>query len=348
MSDNFKDTLMQALHTSAKYFNAGLTPDESVAKTAQELNFNLDQTHRLVETFNTARTIFHYKTAADRSATFPLSDKDAVTQLMFNEPAKAKAASTQDYSVYKARELDYTGDTVLGRDGLQIMKAAEQSVQFDDTNLETQSQKAMQLIHIQRDLAETARGEANTWACKAGQLLSKLARDLSVGYIENCVDRYSRLKIACKDYPAINKLAECMPKHIQAQPIQGLVDDRDLTSYAAILKEAGDTMLVESEMLAISDQLNKEASAFEREFMELLSLILPQKKAESLGDLVSPDFFKSAQRAKEQAPSAPSSKKGPDVVDALSGAAMSKGIPSLVSSIPSALIGDQTKENKQL
>jgi len=289
-SITFKETLMQALHKAAEYFNAGSTPDDAVAKSASEYNFNVDQTSRLVETFNTARTIYHYKTAADRSSEFRLANKDGVLAIMYAKEPEAKAATAPDYSQYDQKEQNYRQDTVLDARGFPELKFAAHD--FLDSTIDTQAVKAMTILNVQRDLAETARHEANTFAIKAAEILSEVAADLRRGYIEDCVARYSRLCAACKE-PVMAKLAEHMPSHIKAQPVDGLVDDRDLQEYVTRIKDAAWHTQVESEMLAVAGQLHKEADQFEREFFELLCF-LPQKKAESLGDLVSPGFFKRA------------------------------------------------------
>ena len=67
MSGPFKDRLVSALHESVGYFNQDNDPNAAVAKAAASNDFNIDQTRRLVEMFNTARTLYHYKSASDRT-----------------------------------------------------------------------------------------------------------------------------------------------------------------------------------------------------------------------------------------------------------------------------------------
>ena len=62
---SFKDDLGEALQKAVSYYNEGSSPSEAVVKSAMDMGFNLDQTDRLVEKFNTARTIHHFETHPD-------------------------------------------------------------------------------------------------------------------------------------------------------------------------------------------------------------------------------------------------------------------------------------------
>lgn len=73
-----KDRLMTALHTAVQHFNTSQDPDDAVVKAAMENDFNVDQATRLAESFNAARTIYHYKTASDRTTDFALCNPAAV------------------------------------------------------------------------------------------------------------------------------------------------------------------------------------------------------------------------------------------------------------------------------
>jgi len=103
----FKDKLMTALNDAISNFNGGADENESVVKAASSHGFNPEQTLRLVESFNTAKTICFYKHADDRSAAFPTADPDAVIADLFGKKEEEKAASAmtddsyEDYSYYE-------------------------------------------------------------------------------------------------------------------------------------------------------------------------------------------------------------------------------------------------------
>ena len=110
----FKENLMSALKRAVDLHNSGSGDNESVIKSASEHDFNPDQTQRLVETYNTAKTICFYKTADDRSQKFTLADGGAVAKNLFKDRLpEYKSADTlkiHDYSVYDdAVQMDEIG-----------------------------------------------------------------------------------------------------------------------------------------------------------------------------------------------------------------------------------------------
>lgn len=306
---------MGALHSAVRHFNEGADPNAAVVKAAMEHDFNADQTTRLVETFNTARTIYHYKTANDRTAEFALANSAAVIPAIFEdvEEKKSEDVVNHDYSSYDLPEANY-------QDGLEIKGAAGvrdidlgTPTEFMDTSLETQAERAMRVLHVQRDLAKTARSEARVAATKAADILTKLATTLGRGYEEECQERYNRLvagydKQASDRYkdqfgPVMCKLAEFVPgwmnKGAENVDLGPVVDDRDLQEYVGQLKEAKEWMEAESEMLAVAGTLDKEADAFEREWMETIQPVFPEKEADSLVNFIHPGLRKAAQARTE-------------------------------------------------
>jgi len=309
----FKESLMNALHSSVRYFNEGVDPNRAVIKAAQDFDFNPDQTTRLVETFNTARTIYHYKSAADRTLPFSIADSAVVIPAIFEtkKTAEKPSQSTHDYSGYEIPEADYRDSTMIkasvGVNDVDIPAPRE----YLDTNLNSQGIRAMEMIRTQRKLAEAARDESRVHATKAATIFTAVANELSRGYEEQCQDKYNRLvggyqKYASKDMvefwnPVLTKLGEFMPKWMvkgaEAVKEETVYDDRDLTAYTDLLKEAKGLMEIEAEMLAVASVLEKEASDFEREWMEAIAPVLPKvtkKEAASLTDFIDSRLLKAA------------------------------------------------------
>jgi hypothetical protein len=315
----FKDNLMGALHTAVRYFNSGVGPNEAVVKAAQEHDFNSDQATRLVETFNTARTIYHYKSAADRTTPFALADSAAVIPLLFKQEQKkadVPATANHNYGDYDKPEADY-------RDGLEIKSAAgvrnidiPEPRKFLDTSLNAQGIRAYEVLHMQRELAKAARDESRVAGAKASQILSKVAGDISRGYAEIQQDVYDRLVSGYLAHataqtkeqwgPVIQKLGEFVPKWMQknAEKVEDyvVVDDRKLEPYLELLKEAKGWMEAEAEMLAVASQMEKEANDFEREWTETIAPVLPKvppKEASTLADFIDFRLLKVAQEQPE-------------------------------------------------
>lgn len=79
----FKERLMEALESAVREYNVGHDADAAVVKTAEAYRFNPDQSKRLVELFNTAHAVAHYKQAADKTAHFPLARMSEVLSHLF-------------------------------------------------------------------------------------------------------------------------------------------------------------------------------------------------------------------------------------------------------------------------
>jgi len=293
----FKDSLMTALHAAVGHFNAGLDPDAAVVKSAKDHDFNADQASRLVETFNTARTIFHYKSAADRTVDFKLADADAVIPQLYatDDTAAPDAGGNFNYDEYERPELHWA----------ERKKAS--AVDFDaptdyaDTNLDTLASRANKYIRTHRQLAEMTQDESRVSATKAASILAKLASSLSTGYEENCRDRYGRL-VSGYAYnnefqPVVAKLGEFMPAQYQEVMLSKMpvVDDSDLGPEIALMKQAKEWMEAEAEMLALSGHWDKAAADFEAEFTAAIAPILPQKRASAgLACFLNPRLLKAA------------------------------------------------------
>ena len=304
MYGSFKESLMAALHSAVKNFNESGDPNAAVIKAAQAHDFNTDQTTRLVETFNTARTIYHYKNAADKTAEFSLADASAVLPALFKQeaaPVAKSAGDLYDYTDYGIKEADYRDQMVVksasGINDFEISAPTE----YNDTSMDTLGSRAQQILRVQRGLADAARDESKLAASKASEILSKTAAAISRGYQEQCQDKYNRLMAgycteASPEYkdqfgPVMSKFSEYVPKWLgEAQrgvKVGYAIEDSDLQCYVEPIKEAKYWMEQESEMLAIAGQLDKEADDFEREWMEAAMLSYLSKSSEKAADTMS-------------------------------------------------------------
>lgn len=89
-----KDKIKKALEDAVGYYNDGLSANEAVVKSASEHDLTIDQTDRVVEGFNTAKTINYFdKNASDRTGKFDLASKREVTLSLFGSGAREKKAS---------------------------------------------------------------------------------------------------------------------------------------------------------------------------------------------------------------------------------------------------------------
>ena len=368
----FKDRLITALHTAVQSFNESNDPNEAVVKAAQEHDFNLDQTRRLVETFNTARTLYHYKSAQDRTANFALADADEVLPRLFDVKAPEKKAQAADYSCYQAPERDWRHNQNLEKAASWTPSLSEPAPTADGV-----STQAMKALRGYRQTIKIAQDEARIAASSAAFCLTKLAnlfaRGSNKGLLE---DQYARLIVAYgKDPehgPVVSKIASFVPQKDQAPASlvtrynrDAVIDDRDLGQHLELLKEAKNYLEVEAELLAGAGVLQKEADSFEHDFMQEIAPFF-QEQARDLSSFIRPEILKAAQ----QAPKSPKpmthnlygepveiakdddGPKNPGLHDAIAdtvGGAMGKSMAGYIDTgVERAFTEPQARENKAL
>ena len=81
----FRMTLLKAAQDAIQRYNEGLDDKEAIKKTAEDYGFNMEQTRRLVETYNTAKTISFFKQAEDRTEHFNIVPAEDVLVEMFDK-----------------------------------------------------------------------------------------------------------------------------------------------------------------------------------------------------------------------------------------------------------------------
>ena len=264
----FQDKLMGALKDAVSSYNNGVTPTNAVIKSAQQHNFNIDQTQRLVETFNTARTIHHFKKYAQQDnkiKEFELADSDQVVLALFNKP-EIKAAQDIN-SEYTQAPRNYNNPDFE----LPPIKTAE----FNDTDLNTQITRAQKYIRSVTQLIKEASDQAATAVNKADLIIESLASLLKLGTVDVCKDRCNRLFLSMMDTDActasLTHLNEKLPKHMIATQDElskygSVVDDRDLKTYQNSIKEAGDLFRTALELTVDHNNLVKSLNEFKDEF----------------------------------------------------------------------------------
>lgn len=84
ISPEAEQRLIDSVQQAIGLTNAGGDPSEAVAKVASDRGYNTDFTARMVEMYNTSRTLAHFKQASaeERAADFPLADLAKVAELL--------------------------------------------------------------------------------------------------------------------------------------------------------------------------------------------------------------------------------------------------------------------------
>lgn len=292
---SFKEKLRdEILPKAVEYYNSGVGMNESVVKTAEDFNLNLEQVDRLVETMNTARTIAHYeKNAEDRTQNFEIADKDAVRRLLVSEPAEKKASAGDqawyDYSFYDSEETDrrsaYSGTP-------ELVKAAEAIEDRNGVKALSERQVVSEVVAYAdrlEGLRKFASSRADMAESDIATNISKIASMLSRGYDSDA--RYAMFKTSL----SLAKKASIIPSieaeipdyvvkaaepHMKALRRMNVVDDSSVEAEVKMACDALDDM-------EIAAKLRKEAERYAKEEAGL------RKKIAEYGELVGGkvDFF---------------------------------------------------------
>ena len=233
----FKENLMSALKRAVDLHNSGSGDNESVIKSASEHDFNPDQTQRLVETYNTAKTVCFYKTADDRSQKFTLADGGAVAKDLFKdrlpEAKSADVLKIHDYSVYdEAILMDEVGtswvlDEVKSASANEPVKLNDHqlaskfkevdslkmaAVKASDAALMVDSAYGMAINDIARDIGMDKIAEAYT------ALQAQPRCDMAAQVLEDIVARFTGFdKAAAPDFTMFDaQHPEIMAKYAEA------------------------------------------------------------------------------------------------------------------------------------
>lgn len=87
MSKEAEKRIVTALETAISLTNSGSDPNEAIRKVAEDCSFTPPIIRRMVEAYNTSRTLAHLKKASgeDRATTFPLADPAVILGTMYPE-----------------------------------------------------------------------------------------------------------------------------------------------------------------------------------------------------------------------------------------------------------------------
>lgn len=284
---SFKENLMTALNGAVAYRNGGADDNEAVAKAASDNNFNQQQTRRLAETYNTAKTIYFYKSAEDRGGAFTIADPDVVLGIMVTpEQEERKSASAAvglyDYSEYDRRETDWLDGTDKAASSLDThLDTITSDRNIDDVVYSLQRNSS----DVTRT-AEHCKSAADMCLVKYTEAIDKIA---SFVRLEHGVEK-DIYPITCSGIeavlgkeaaaPVIRDLDQWVPNLFRS-PTAGpdiSTFDTDHPGITAVVKTAAEALGGYAESMAASEQFNKMAEEFESEWKDIL---FGTKKAEA-------------------------------------------------------------------
>lgn len=263
-ANGFKIQLKDVLSRAVSYFQDTGDPNGACIKAANELGLNADQADRLVETFNTARVICHYKAAEDKASSCSLADKDTVRGSLTPQATEVKESEydTADYGCYKQAEVDYVVPEV---------KMAGFTVREDPISKEASDWLAIRELTALQECIKTAEEEARAANAMADMLAEKAAMALSRNVsIDDVHDRVARIVTAYamddRYAPGVEKVAEFLPA--ASDPDIGLlrkyasmhvIDTSDIDGIMGAIKEAADFAAESAALMAYAGEMKRAA-----------------------------------------------------------------------------------------
>lgn len=255
-----KEKLKKALEDAVKNYNGGMSADAAIVAAAKEHDLTVDQVDRVVESFNTAKSINYYeKTTGDRTGGFDLADKKKVTLALFGkekkeesvEPKSEKAieekAEKTAEEIYGDAFYTQAPDVSLNRKSIftqkkanyldQLAKQAEANQEhgYSDSTLSAMVSDAYSTIKAAEADALSAVGTINSYLNDA---IIKIAEGLvRVGYGAQ-EDRANMFKTACPHKNVVAMVEKACPmlkaatggKYakmavVDTTPVDGLLDE---------------------------------------------------------------------------------------------------------------------------
>ncbi len=262
----FREQLMKALDTAVKNFNGGMGDNDAVIKAAADSQFNSDQTQRLLETYNTAKSVG--------------------LPALFSGVAKAapKAAGLTDQAFYSEREFHYDGKWAFDQFGARQADEAsmEKAAGARGTNLslDTLYRSLKKHATTTRQTAERCTSTADFCQYQHDESLRKLAAFVSQAYHEP--DRLAQVEhymwsLHGRDLaePVVQDLLTCLPA-TSAEKRAGDRLERLPTDFeqrhpkeAALAKEAFEARFATGQLRALAVTFEKEAAGMLRQWNEI-------------------------------------------------------------------------------
>jgi hypothetical protein len=305
----FKDRLMEALDSAVGHFNSGLDDNASVVKAASSYDFNQDQTLRLMETYNTAKTISFLKTAEDRSQNFSTADAESVLPSLFDADEVLKSAAPKEGPDYSFYDNDKDPLQKAAGDFSILEKAA---AEFDDDSLESVSHYALHRIGELKKTAGFCEDQKGMSAELYDRTLQKIARALKPGYMEESLFPQAEVALHIMYKDAGDHMAEEIMAYMHPETKRATARDKAVristfdvehSGINGLLKDAHAIRTEWSKFAALQKHYEKEGTAYEHGFKRAMQLENEETDTfEDIQDIFTDDFtsgLKSAQEAPE-------------------------------------------------
>lgn len=297
----FRESLMTALKAAVGEYNAGASDVDAVVKAAQAADFNPDQAQRLVETYNTTKTISMFKTAADRTVTFSTADPDKVMQELFDGKNLVQAKAASQRSAGAPIAYDYSE---YDRPEPMLEKAADDNygIEISPKGLPTMDSLARAAYHAIDEVnasADKCASDAGMLRCIYVDCLDKIASELAreQGDADKTEQALAYIKSAfpVQADAVIGDLVARMPASISGKQAA----DIRISSFGAeyplidcLMADAVETKQAIAELLACEATFRKDAQDWKDEFEKIAGLAPEEPTAadKEVSELFAPGF----------------------------------------------------------
>ena len=184
----FKEALMKALTESVKQYNETSDPDKAIIKIAAEHDFNIEQTKRLVESFNTAHAVSRYglsKTASEAAKSFKLANSDIILGTLFDPKEITKESSyfdtlfSDELEEYAHPEKDWSISVRDIEKSAELFEGASTLTNYDDLDYNTQLGNAVQIKQAYDTVLKQANDAKRMVDYKYEEGIRKIASELN-------------------------------------------------------------------------------------------------------------------------------------------------------------------------
>lgn len=289
--NDLKQELMNNLKLAVDRYNETRDPNDAVFYAAKKAGFNLDQTERLTELFNSARTLYHYETASDRSSEFPLAKKADVFS-RFNETRKEKSAeAVSDKTFY----FNYPTTEKAATSG------SNYSVELNNLSGEGLAYAIRKQYHRDKVFIKDLKKTASSCNCAADLEFKKAAEFLKKGGTKNLRRKIEKMVLLTDTNELLNKYAvdvlELIPEHML--PKEGslktlAIDDSELKPLYQHLETADSFIQDYAIFKSASQRFEKELEDSEAQIFDTIYGNSKGAK-ETIDDFFTPEILKQAQ-----------------------------------------------------
>lgn len=242
----FKEKLMTALEHAVRLYNTTPDADAAVIKTAEAFDFNPDQTQRLIELFNTAHAVAHYKTASDKTGTFALAKAPVVIEKLFDPEKMAELAPVVSrppvisYAEYERPEFGTIRAFSIKTASLPTPPAQHQPTK--DMSLNRWLHTAFGRLDSMKRAEAEIKHAKSVCQLEYGRTLEKMAGMLRRNYPKVAGEVLSTLtKYAVAEHGeeggyAVAEMAELLPDYNLNVKYAGLADTGDIEPFLPMLE----------------------------------------------------------------------------------------------------------------